>query len=139
MKKYLAAHHREKVTLKGVYIRLAKKFFREHFRNGAHQEEYDALRAQAVEDLVEVEEADIKRRLRFQFDTNHREELDAQYREYKIAEYERYLIVNEETAIVLCSICHFSREKGKVLCKECRKGYHDPRYSTCKTCDDKKK
>jgi len=101
MKIYFAAHDLEKSKLgKGVYVKLAKMFFRDRFRNGANLERYDELRTQAFKDLLEaVDEEDTKTGLCYQYDIKHRNEIDSLYQEYKSTEYVRYLIVNEKTAI----------------------------------------
>lgn len=132
----IAPHHRKKIEM-GLMVnkRLANQFYREHFKGGANRDEYDALRAQAVSELPErVEEKDIKARLRFIFDKNHRDELDAQYEEYKKWAEEEYMDLRPEKTVILCNRCHWAREKGMVLCLECNHYYRDPRYPTCYKC-----
>ena len=47
-----------------------------------------------------------------------------------------YLNLSEENALILCTRCHYAREKGMVLCKTCGKSYHKPKYDQCWSCSN---
>ena len=132
----IAPHHRKKIEMGlKVYKRLADRFYKDYFKDGANREEYDRLRREADGNLPErVEEKDVKKRVRFEFDKNHRLDLDAQYDEYKKWAEAEYMDLRPEKAIILCNRGHWAREKGLVLCLECKLYYRDPRYPTCYRC-----
>jgi hypothetical protein len=48
---------------------------------------------------------------------------------------DQYINLNDEHIVVLCTRCHYAREKGLVLCKVCGKGYHKPKYEQCWSCN----
>ena len=49
-------------------------------------------------------------------------------------EFARYCSLAPEDVITLCKKCHFMISKGFVLCQQCRKNWHAPRYPTCFDC-----
>lgn len=51
------------------------------------------------------------------------------------SEYER-TYMDFENVVILCRRCHFALHKGKKLCERCRKNYHNPRFSTCFSCNE---
>lgn len=132
----LSSHHRKKIPLGlGVYKKLATKFFRDYFKRGAHQEEWDRLWEETESELHEyVEKKDIRARVRFKWDQEHRQDLDELYEDYKKWAEEEYLDLTPEKALVLCNRCHYAREKGLVICSRCLKKYHKPQYPMCSTC-----
>ena len=49
---------------------------------------------------------------------------------------ECYMALKDEDIIVLCRRCAMARRKGYVLCEECNKKYHRPKYIMCSKCSE---
>lgn len=132
----LVPHHREKAKFGlRVYKRLGTAYFKEYFKKGAHSDEYTALWAEGKNSLIaSAEDKDIRERLRYLWDQEHRSELDEIYDRYKEEKKREYMILNPDTAIILCNRCHYARERRLILCKVCNLKYHKPRYPTCYGC-----
>ncbi|MEJ2250332.1 MAG: hypothetical protein P8Y97_11855 [Candidatus Lokiarchaeota archaeon] len=45
--------------------------------------------------------------------------------------------LNTEHVLLLCQRCHYTHEKGMVLCELRRENYHRPRYNYLFNCKDK--
>ena len=71
---------------------------------------------------------------RGQWESTHREVIQANFRAEKERILNDYRVLTDENAIVLCTRCHYAREKGMVLCKTCGKSYHKPKYDQCWAC-----
>ena len=133
---HLVPHHRKRVPLGlRVYKSLTTKYFKEYFVGESHEDEWYELQADARGSLVAgAEDKDIKKRLRYIWEQKHRAELDGLYGDYKKKAEEDYITLTPDSTIILCSRCHYAREKGLVLCKTCKTNYHNPRYASCFIC-----
>jgi len=72
--------------------------------------------------------------LKTQYVNDNLDFIKQQFEETKQIILKQYIDLKKEYIIVLCTKCHYAREKGLVLCKECKKGYHKPKYERCWTC-----
>lgn len=50
-----------------------------------------------------------------------------------------YINLSPENIIILCSRCHYAREKGWIICPECHKNYRKPMFPTCSDCAKKRR
>lgn len=57
------------------------------------------------------------------------------YQEFKARVSETYLCFTPKTVEALCKRCNYARERGKVLCQQCKIHYHSPRYPVCYECN----
>jgi len=72
---------------------------------------------------------------KFEWKKTHREEITVAFQAEKERIINDYLNLTDENAVVLCSRCHYAREKGMILCKVCGEGYHKPKYDRCWSCN----
>ena len=47
-----------------------------------------------------------------------------------------YISLSPENIIILCSKCHYAREKGFLICPTCHKNYRKSPFRTCYKCRD---
>lgn len=52
---------------------------------------------------------------------------------------ETYTHLSPENIIILCSRCHYARERGLLICPECGRNYRKPKYPTCYDCTKKRR
>jgi len=81
-----------------------------------------------------LSQRETKEYLKNQYINDNIDFIKQQFEETKQIILKQYIDLKQEYIIVLCTRCHFAREKGLVLCKECKKGYHKPKFERCWTC-----
>ncbi|MCY3414482.1 MAG: hypothetical protein INQ03_22735 [Candidatus Heimdallarchaeota archaeon] len=60
-------------------------------------------------------------------------EIDQEYNN-QMEKIRQWYISGEDTR-TLCKSCAYNLRKGRVLCKQCKEKYHDPRYEVCFNCN----
>jgi len=78
---------------------------------------------------------EFREQTKFEWGKEHREEITVAFQAEKENIFNDYLNLTDENAVVLCSRCHYARERGMVLCKICGNGYHKPKYDRCWKCN----
>ena len=82
-----------------------------------------------------LSQKEYREQTKYGWENTYREVIQANFRAEKQRFLDDYLNLTDENAVVLCSRCHYAREKGMVLCKVCGKGYHKPKYDRCWDCN----
>jgi len=83
-----------------------------------------------------ISQKEYREQTKFDWEKSHRDEIQAAFQDEKDKILNGYMNLSEENAVILCTRCHYAREKGMVLCKTCGKGYHKPKYDKCWTCNN---
>ncbi len=135
----IAPHHRDKgKSGLAAYKKLSGSIFNQWKKK--HPSEYDNLVAEARVNLPEkVEKKDLVDAAKYRWTQENASLIKAEYQRQKEQQMAEYMSLNRETTLVLCNRCHFAREKGLVLCQDCKTNYHAPKYPRCYQCSQKKK
>ena len=69
------------------------------------------------------------------FRLKHKDQIDKMVKAKRQKAYEEYTSL--EGTIILCRACHLAAGRGRVLCKVCKKKYHEHAYQMCWDCFSK--
>ena len=120
----LAPHHIEKhkwglPLYNQVRDRLYRQWLKEHSPG------------EAPRGLSERERRSI---LKYQWTRQNLEAVTRAFEEEKRRILDDYMTLDPEKTIILCSKCHYAREKGLLICPVCKTRYRKPRNPTCSLC-----
>jgi hypothetical protein len=74
----------------------------------------------------------VSRRDWLDFKRKYSSRINSEVRSKRQKSYEKYMSL--KGTMILCKKCHMAAEKGFVLCKSCKRGYHKPRFAMCWNC-----
>ena len=107
-----------------------------HVKNKLFREYYHALTSKITFMYpIGFSKKEYRKQTKYEWENTHRDEIKTTFQIEKERILNDYLNLTPENAVVLCSRCHYAREKGMVLCKICGEGYHRPKYSRCWNCN----
>ena len=122
----LAPHHIEKhrwgLTL---YRQVRDRLYRQHLKGLPPGEAPRGLSAREA-----------ARYLKDRWTQANLEAITRAFEEEKRRILDAYMNLNPEKTIILCSRCHYAREKGLLICPVCKARYRKPRNPTCRGCRD---
>ena len=123
----LSPHHIEKHKWAlPLYKQVATELFNEWYKNEYNQ----TIRISPV-GLTKREQ---KKQLKDEWINSNREYITEEFELKKQDIIQTYIDLNEEEVMPLCTRCHYAREKGLLICPECKTHYRKPKYKTCYTC-----
>ena len=80
-----------------------------------------------------LSERERQKYLKYQWARQNLETVTRAFKEEKRRILDDYMTLDPEN-IVLCTRCHYAREKGLLICPVCKTGYRKPRNPTCNKC-----
>ena len=124
----LAPHHieRHKWGLP-LYKQIVNELFRKWYK--PTQTIYDVPRS-----LSKRESRDYVKNL---WTNDNRDLIQEHFAEAKKKIIDTYIELDKENIIILCTRCHYAREKGLLICPVCRTNYRKKQYPTCYNCRGK--
>jgi len=113
-----------------LYNQVKNKLFSEYWRDKQNQPMFMVP--------LRVSRKEYRDQQKYKWENENRDTIKAKFEEEKQHILNEYSNLSEDHIVVLCSKCHYAREKGMVLCKTCGKGYHRPKYDQCWNCNNLK-
>jgi hypothetical protein len=126
----LAPHHIEKHPWgKTLYRQVRRRLFNKWYSENKALQQYMIPPG--------LSEREYRKTLEYEWARDNRLEISEAFEEEKRRVLGKYVELTPENVIILCSRCHFAREKGLLICPVCKENHRQKRYATCYRCSRK--